>query len=220
MFPNWPTAFLFSTSMVTAIGVSLTCWYQMREAKHRIPKISAAISLIGAMMTLVFSAWAGWDNVKAQQQGEERIEALRQDNLKLEAQIAPRRLSDEDAKKITEQLRQFSGRTVRVVSYTGDAESAILAFQIAHCVSLASLKLDDELLSVQPFRNLAMGIFIDGTNRALRAAIFRALQAAGMHPIMGDPKMGVDSFAMTSAGVDLAKPEDVDVFVGVKPIAP
>jgi hypothetical protein len=84
-----------------------------------------------------------------------RAEELRAANLALESQIAPRRLDRAQQQKIADSLVKFAGLPVAVVSYTQDAESAILGQQIMEVLQDARLPPINKLASVSPLGNLA-----------------------------------------------------------------
>ncbi len=67
-------------------------------------------------------------------------EELKSKNLALEAEIAPRDISADDAIEIIDSLRLFSGRDVSVKSYLGDTEGHRLLFVLTSILARAGLK--------------------------------------------------------------------------------
>jgi hypothetical protein len=88
---------------------------------------------------------------------QERLERIR-----LEAQIAPRRLSNEELDAITTTCRQFSGKVVTLVTYALDSEALILGRQIEGALMAAGLHVNPNFASLQPFGGFIQGIQISG----------------------------------------------------------
>jgi hypothetical protein len=68
---------------------------------------------------------------------ESKAEELRNANLKLEEQIAPRRLDDAQRGALIFAMAPFAGKKVRLASYALDLEGAVLTKQIFEALQLA-----------------------------------------------------------------------------------
>jgi hypothetical protein len=91
---------------------------------------------------------------------EKQAEGLRAANLALEAEIAPRRLTELQIKAIGSALSSFSGKKVSIVSYSLDSEAAILSQQIASSLEVAKIEVRDLSASVMPMGFLAGDPFV------------------------------------------------------------
>jgi hypothetical protein len=145
--------------------------------------------------------------------------------LKLEAQISPRWITDENVDKIVVALKPFSGKTVRLESYILDVESALLGRRIEPVFRVAGLKVDPALMTREGAGGIALGVHVTGMNADLVNAIVASLNAAGIlaSPQEPFPHGGViRSFGgiINSFGPIEIAPSDAIVFVGVKPINP
>jgi hypothetical protein len=70
----------------------------------------------------------------------DRAEESRSRNLALEAEIAPRKVSDDEIKSLIDGLKPFAGRPVSVKSYLGDSEGRRLLMILSTVLSRAGLK--------------------------------------------------------------------------------
>ena len=71
---------------------------------------------------------------------EKETQQLRAANLALEAEIAPRNVSDDDIKRLIDVLKPFSGDNISVKSYLGDSEGRRLLTILTTVFSRAGLK--------------------------------------------------------------------------------
>jgi hypothetical protein len=146
-------------------------------------------------------------------------EKLRDANLKLEAQVAPRRLTNDKMSEIARSLVTFEGKTVRLESYVLDAEAAILGKQIGAALDAAKLKLDAALMTSQSGGSIALGVHVTGENADLVKALLQALSEAGLATSPDDPNPAVGGMkTIITMGGRRPIPVDANVFVGVKPI--
>jgi hypothetical protein len=88
---------------------------------------------------------------------QEKIE-----RLKLEAQVAPRRLTREQQKAIAAALKPFSGRNVGLFTYVYDLEGAILASQIKPALVEAGISVQDRTSTVMIIGGFTAGISVSG----------------------------------------------------------
>jgi hypothetical protein len=108
-----------------------------------------------------------------------RAEELKAANLALEAQIAPRRLTDTQIRSMGLALSRFSGKAVSVVTYSLDSEAAVLAKQIIASLQLALIEVQDRTASVMPMGGFSLGVHLSGSDADLVEAVRRALQSTG-----------------------------------------
>ena len=95
--------------------------------------IGIAGELLGEAKTLSIG-----DEIAAFQ--NRRTEELKTANLSLEAEIAPRNVSDDELKKLIGSLRPLAGRKVEVRSYLGDTEGHRLLFIVSQIILDAGLQ--------------------------------------------------------------------------------
>jgi hypothetical protein len=147
-----------------------------------------------------------------------QAEELKAANLKLETEIAPRRLSDEQKKGISSALSGFAMRTVRVTSYAQDLEAAVLSLQIVECLGAANIAVDDRRMTESPFGFISFGIFVFGDDPQFVNTIARSLASVGnLRVAVGRPPA---QGAMISSGPsDPTTPVAATVLVAAKPLA-
>jgi hypothetical protein len=146
-----------------------------------------------------------------------RAEELRAANLVLEAQIAPRRLTRPQQQKIADLLVRYAGRSVAVVSYAMDAESAVLGQQILESLAAARLSPTNGIASVSSLGGFLLGIHISGPDEDFVGAIRKALSEVGAAVASKEQT----SPPMAAAGMSLGNPTataEARIFVGIKPI--
>jgi hypothetical protein len=78
-----------------------------------------------------------------QANAERAMEVERQARLKIEERLAPRTLSETDAKKLLAVAAQFAGQRFDVLRYSGAGEANALSFQIADVLDAAGWKRRD-----------------------------------------------------------------------------
>jgi hypothetical protein len=134
--------------------------------------------------------------------------------MKLEATIAPRRLSPSQLASIASRLRQFNGRILMLSSFGTDVDSAILAQQIASAAKSAGLGVASQIggLVGGPLRTgVHVDLFTDSADTEFAEAVRSALDGLGLSVA---PKVG-----RASKGGSKLNPASVSVFVGPKPTA-
>lgn len=150
----------------------------------------------------------------------EKAEDEKMERLKLEAQIAPRRLTREQKVRITENCGRFrdtfTGKRVKVVSYSLDMEGFVFSEQIVSSLRASGMVVDDDSMSVvTPVGTFVMGINVFGSDSKLAKEIADAIGSSGS-PI-------AVSFVATNpiAGAITieygAPPSQAIVLVGLKP---
>lgn len=138
------------------------------------------------------------------------------ERLKLEAQIAPRRLTVDEQITIGAACRQFSGKEVRVVSYATDVESAVLAKQIVAALSAGGMLVEDKTATIIPFGSISLGVHVAGKDEELVSSLTLILRSDG-NLAVGPPSSSIDQTGVLAAGNPLS-PDVAVVLVGAKPI--
>jgi hypothetical protein len=136
----------------------------------------------------------------------ERIE-----RLKLEKQIAPRRLTENQKLGLLLICRRFRYRSVKVVSYALDTDGGVLAKQIAQSLNCRpGLSVEDDTASMMPVGGFITGIKVDGTDNALVSALRDELSPLGGMVSGTAPEGSSISTAASSA-------TSATILVGTKP---
>jgi hypothetical protein len=147
-------------------------------------------------------------------------EGLKADNLKLEAQIAPRRLDLEQERQITEHCKGFKslfeGKRIKLVSYTLDTEAFVFAEQIVGALRASGMTVDDDAMTVTPMGNFTMEIAIFGTDSELAKKIAVAIGSSGKPIAVGFDEHDPTGATMSLELGNIALPHEVTVLVGLK----
>lgn len=158
------------------------------------------------------------DTAKAMQRAAEATKTAedeRIERLKLEAQIAPRRLTLEQMQSTASACIRFQGRSVTIRSYALDAESAILAKQLITVFQASGVQVQDATASTSPVGGFMLGIHVTGRDSTLVGEIKRILSDDGkleVAPPGTEPKGGWE------IGTGPTTPTDAEIMVGVKPL--
>jgi hypothetical protein len=145
------------------------------------------------------------------------LERERTERLRLEAEIAPRRLTRAQHDAIATALGKFAGRTVIVTSHSHDAESAILAKQTIEALEAAGLHVIDGTGTLMQMGRFAIGIQVAGPNGALAAHIRQLLSQTQLAVASESPPQLVPDPVGIVDGVTRATPIDASILIGVKP---
>jgi hypothetical protein len=134
----------------------------------------------------------------------------------LNAEIAPRRLSLEQQTAIGKDLLPFKGKSIVLMSYTLDAEGAVLGFQITDAFKKGLLSTNNEgLMTVVGGAPIALGIHVTGNDAPLVEALLKTL---GEYQIVSPAEPFPGGFITTGNAHPIFAPPDALVFVGIKPI--
>jgi len=144
---------------------------------------------------------------KIAKEAQERTEIERLQRLKLEQQVAPRQISQENQRGMANELGQISGKSVDVISYSLDLESSILATQIIESLKLANATINDRRSSIMPLGGFVAGVHLSGPNKDDVELLAIALNAFGRLVIKIDDRPQV-------AG---GNPDAITILVGPKP---
>ena len=142
---------------------------------------------------------------------EERIE-----RLKLEAQIAPRRLTQEQMQSMANACILFQGRSVTIRSYALDAEGAILAKQLIAALQASGVHVQDATAASSPVGGFMLGIHVTGQDPTLVRELRRILSDEGklvVAPVGTEPVGG--GWEMRTGP---STPTEAEILVGVKPL--
>jgi hypothetical protein len=140
--------------------------------------------------------------------------------IKLEAQIAPRRLTPEQQVKIAENCSRFKtlfkGKYIKVVSYILDTEAFVLAEQVVGALRASGMVVDDDTMLITPTETLIFGISVFGSDSELAKEIAVAIGSSGkpvaVSFVKSDPTAGTMHF-----GSQNARTHEVTILVGLKP---
>src|SRR6202035_418382 len=134
-------------------------------------------------------------------------EELRTANLKLEAEIAPRRLKSEQQDAVAKALESFAEKSVYFGSYNLDLEASALGEQLSDALAKANIKGDVSGLRKRiPTGMIADGILISGKDGKLVNALIDALAPTGLKVSRGEAVEAVGGVT-TQVGVGLSVPK-------------
>jgi len=151
---------------------------------------------------------------------EKEAADLTAQNLRLEAAIAPRRLSGRQEKELAS-LTTFARKVVAIKSYSSDTEGLVLATQIVNALTKAGIRIEDNRLTLQPAGSVSFGVSVDGTDKTLVEELKKVLA------LDGDLIKGSSVMAMNRGGVSMSvgfgvvsggQPPAGTIIVGAKPI--
>ena len=191
---------------------------QIVDASARVKEAEAKIASAEALSKDASARVATADAriAEAQEKAAEAnksAEAERIERLKLEAQIAPRRLTNQEVSEILKACNGCTGRSVTIRSYATDLESAILAKQLVALFGAAGMRVQDATASNSPVGGFLIGINVTGDNRL----------ASEVRSLLSDKgRLAVVPTALTAAPMVMMGigtfPTDIEITVGVKPI--
>ena len=110
---------------------------------------------------LKFKAEIASSNARAEE-AKLLAERERSERVKLEANVAPRRLTQQQQNAMAKSLRQFKGRSVTVVTDTLDVEAAFLAKQLMIALEAAGIVIEDKVANILTAGSFYSGIFVSG----------------------------------------------------------
>jgi hypothetical protein len=168
-------------------------------------------------------------------QAERMAESERLERIKLEAAVAPRRLTRDQQGTVADKLRRFSGRPpLTVASYSLDGEGSALGLNIIAALKIAGLDARSDLANLLQSGGLLWGVHIHGpeAQQDVVRAIAEALSSEGIRTFVNFPSLigtalkGIQISGSTRIsggdGATNAGPTapgtPVHIMVGVKPI--
>ena len=161
---------------LTALAIIGTFLVQWQSRKTRVSHEAAQSRLDGLKETRSQPALRA-ANIRADKL-EHDTQVLKEANLKLEAEIAPRDLSNRQ-KAALSNLTPFSGRAVGIKSDTIDTEGLRLATQILDALTKSHFRIEDNRLTIQPSGSVTFGVLVEGTDRNLVDELKRILSMDG-----------------------------------------
>jgi hypothetical protein len=143
-------------------------------------------------------------------------------NLKLEAEIAPRRMSRVQQNAVAVRCQSLKFVNVVIESYAMDAESAILAEQIVSALQLARkdgarLVVVDHTASIVTVGGFSLGVHVTGTNKEAASLIRTALSQDGKLAVAPEDSSGEANGTLEIRQMP-SPADDVSILVGVKPV--
>ncbi|HLW82602.1 MAG TPA: hypothetical protein VKS20_11250 [Candidatus Acidoferrales bacterium] len=149
-------------------------------------------------------------------QFEDDAAKLKTENLQLETEIAPRRLTDGQEKQLS-QLSAFAGNVIEIKSYTNDTESAVLGYQIALDLLRSGIQVTNNLLTMESTQSIDFGISVTGPNKELVERLSRILSTPDLlgHETLS---MGGRPNVVVLSGVVQGPPAAATIVVGEKPL--
>jgi hypothetical protein len=157
---------------------------------------------------------------KSAGEANQKAESEKLERLKLEAAVAPRRLSLDDQRSCSLSLKAFTGERVVVSSYTLDSEAMGLAGQLISALNNAGIIAIDARSTLTPTGTIDFGIRING-NGPLVSAIKSALPSVlfeNNSSVSLAGGVGGGSIRMGSGPSPMAHTSSARILVGVKPI--
>lgn len=100
-----------------------------------------------------------------------KAESERLDRLKLEKQLAPRRLDGDQMTALSKAFAPLKGKLVRVASYSMDIESEIVAMQIKGSLETAGATVLNDISAEVPTGNIEIGVIVAGSDFGLRRTV-------------------------------------------------
>lgn len=147
-----------------------------------------------------------------------QLEKERAERLKLEARIAPRRLSEEQRATLLEWLAPFKGRKIRIESYAVDPEGEVFAEQIM--AAFAPLFAIDNWIGCERGSPFIRGVSVTGSDGPLIDKLVGAFENAGVKGVGITPPPDSTQAFLLLASSRTKDPDSVAVIlVGVKPLA-
>jgi hypothetical protein len=170
-----------------------------------------------------FSDAANAELTKKAADADNRSKELEHENLKLQAEIAPRRLTTAQQLAIAENCSKFAnlfrGKQVKLVSYSLDTEAFVLAEQVLQALKMkpCAMTVDDEAMSITPMMGTVIfGISVFGSDSELAKKIAWSIGSNG-GPI-GAGFLGYDptTRAMRAETPNSLRPHEATILVGLK----
>jgi hypothetical protein len=151
---------------------------------------------------------------------EKEAAELTANNLRLEAAIAPRRLSERQQRGLAT-LTAFANRTVGIRSYANDTEGLVLATQIVDALTKSNIRVEDNRLTMQPAGSVSFGLSIDGPDKAVVQELRRIFSLDGdltKGSSISSTSRGGFSAQVSFGTISNSIPPAATITVGVKPI--
>ena len=175
-------------------------------------KFSWGILVFGLAVELLAVASKDSDDSKIIANLNSQAGEIRRDNLLLEREVNPRRLSPAQFASFVDMLAKHPTAAVRISSYENDPDAAVLGWQMLNAVRAAGLKPDENLLSHSALGGIMFGTLVSGTDAELVKQSLELLSSFGLYPSRSPPPV---SAGVHFGGEGLSFP--LVIFVGAKP---
>lgn len=162
---------------------------------------------------LKFKAEIASSNARAEE-AKQIAERERLERVKLEANVAPRRLNQEQQSSIMKSLRRFKGRSVTVVTYSMDVEAAVVATQLMAVLTQAGIAVENRLANL-----FQTGAFYSGIHLSGPAAAQDFIQAL-VNSFERDGNLAASNKGakpVVPIGISKLQEQAVFILIGVKP---
>jgi hypothetical protein len=215
---SWREVFNFLL-IVSTLAVCIGVYFEKDENPEDVKECGFGLVFRGIAFEFLFAILLWQVDSVVSGRLNSQIETLRADNLALEAQIAPRRLKPDDCTAVAAAVATFSGRQVRIDTYSLDLEGGILGWQIASCMDSAhTVEVDRGFASILPLGGFGVGIFVSGNDEPLVASIRDVLSKKANLLVV--PGNGFSANNIRSVQGDPARPAPAaNVLIGVRPPA-
>jgi hypothetical protein len=209
--PFWPHVVLLSCSVLASIAVGAGIIFQRPKYSASIHRVAFWLVVSGVIIEAICTIFLfvfdeGISNAQQSRIASlnMRAEELRAENLKLEAQIAPRRLSPDNIAALKKAVRPFANRQVSIWSYGIDLEARILAKEILSALSNAQVPTVDRIGNMISSTEPRIGVIVSGPDDLLIQSLLKALKpvSAVRGPYTSDNEF----------------PVPAEIFVGIKPV--
>ncbi|MDP8997634.1 MAG: hypothetical protein M3O03_11635 [Pseudomonadota bacterium] len=206
--PFWPHVVLISASVAAGFAVGAGIIFEGAKYSEKTHRTAVWFVILGIAIESVCTV--GLFVI------DERISNAQQSKIiALETRLAPRWLTLDECKEVSAAMVPFSGKTVRVQSYALDAEGSDLAKEIIDCMEGSkTLNVEHALASIVPLGGFGSGVFVDGSDKELVAAIKDVLGVKAK--LIMTPGSGWFVGNIGNGTPDT--PPDANVVVGVKPV--
>lgn len=142
---------------------------------------------------------------------------LRANNLALEKEIAPRRLTQEYKEELIKIFVANDGKSIALSSYAMDLEAAALGEQFMQVGKWTNFPIEDRRMSVSSMGHIMWGISVTGSDAGFVSALIKCLNLAGLSAVNQPPPPST-GFAIVVQGAPGSPPSSAQIFIGVKPL--
>lgn len=183
------------------------------------PKLGFIALVLGLSGEMIFQTFIESTDSEYRIQNEQKVEQLKHENLILEKQVSPRRLSLEQQKLIVTELTKYSDKKVLISSYALDAEAFGLSTQLLNVFKAANITIFDHRASIMSLGGFAMGIAVSGKDKDLDAvnSIVELLSSNGLGAFVSPKGQDTGPTMSTQNSAETEEP-DITILVGLKPL--
>ncbi|UVT19644.1 MAG: hypothetical protein H8K03_17915 [Nitrospira sp.] len=202
-----------------AMATAAEAQIRLEEARERTAKVEERVATAykaakdAEAQARKFESVIATANARAEE-AKQIAEQERLERVKLEAQVAPRRLDREQEKTIINSLSRFRGRSVAVVSYSLDVEGGVLAMQIISILRGAGILVEDSVAGLLTTGSFWTGVILRGPaeEQDFVSALTTSLKIDGRLAVRNEAKEFV-----VPPGISKLGEKAVFLLVGAKP---